>query len=138
MEDFGLARLHRESPLNSIWEGTGNVNCLDVLRALDREPESVEAFLAEVELAGGADPQLDRAVAALPGEIAAAEEGGARRVVERMALVLQGSLLVRHAPSAVADAFCASRLGRDAGLALGTLSPGLELAAIVERHRPLV
>ena len=137
VEDFGLARLHRESPLNSIWEGTGNVNCLDVLRALDREPESVEAFLAEVELAAGGDPRLDRAIAALPEQLASAEEGGARRLVERMALSFQASLLVRHAPSAVADAFCASRLERDAGLALGTLPPGPELAAIVERHRPL-
>ena len=113
------------------------MNALDVLRAVDREPAALEAFLAEVELASGAEPRLDAAVAALKDEVADREglEGRARRLVERLALVLQGSLLVRHGDPAVADAFCASRLG-GGGAVYGTLPPGLELAAIVDRHRP--
>ena len=137
VEESQLPRLFRESPLNSIWEGSGNVNALDVLRALAREPDSVSAFLAEVELAAGADARLDAAVARLRDELAddAELEPRARRVVERLALALQASLLVRHGDAAVADAFCASRLG-DGGSVYGTLPPGLELRSIVDRHRP--
>jgi putative acyl-CoA dehydrogenase len=137
VEESQLPRLFRESPLNSIWEGSGNVNALDVLRAVGREPESVEAFLAEVELAAGADARLDRAVAELKDELADPDDAElrARRLVERLALALQGSLLVRHGDPAVADAFCASRLGGGGGV-FGTLPRGLELGAIVERHRP--
>ena len=137
VEESQLPRLFRESPLNSIWEGAGNVNALDVLRALEREPESVAAFLAEVELAAGADTRLDRAVAELKDELADPGdiELRARRLVERLALALQGSLLVRHGDPAVADAFCASRLDAAGGV-FGTLPRGLELGAIVERHRP--
>jgi len=134
VEESGLPRLFRESPLNSIWEGAGNVNALDVLRALDRSPETAEAFLAELEPA--ADPRLDAAIARLRDELASPEEAAARRLVEAMALCLQGSLLVRHAPPEVADAFCATRLGGDGGLAYGTLPRGLDPDAIVERHRP--
>jgi putative acyl-CoA dehydrogenase len=135
VEESGMPRLYREAPLNSIWEGSGNVQALDVLRAMVREPESVEAFFAEVELAAGADPRLDAAVAALRGQLGdpAEAELRARRLVERMALVLQGSLLVRHAPAEVADAFCASRLGGDWGLAFGTLPAGTATGTIVER-----
>ena len=138
VEESILPRLYREAPLNSIWEGSGNVNALDVLRAMNREPESVAAFLAEVELAQGADPRFDRAFAGLKAELAdAAEpETRARRVVERMAVTLQGSLLLRYGDPAVADAFCASRLGADWGHTFGTLPPGPGLRAIVERHRP--
>ncbi len=138
VEESILPRLYREAPLNSIWEGSGNVNALDVLRAMAREPESVAAFVAEVELARGADPRLDRSIDALQGELSHPEdaEARARRVVELMALVLQGSLLVRHGEPSVADAFCASRLGGDWGKTFGTLNPGPMLAAIVERHRP--
>ncbi|MGI9113130.1 MAG: acyl-CoA dehydrogenase family protein [Gaiellaceae bacterium] len=137
VEESQLPRLFRESPLNSIWEGAGNVNALDVLRALEREPESVAAFLSEVELAAGADRRLDRALVELKDELADPEdiELRARRLVERLALVLQGSLLVRHGDPAVADAFCASRLD-SGGSVFGTLPRGLELGAIVERHRP--
>ncbi|WP_309238270.1 acyl-CoA dehydrogenase family protein [Actinoplanes aureus] len=135
VEDSGLPRLYRDAPLNSIWEGSGNVQALDVLRAMRRAPESVEAFLAEAGAAAGADRHLDAAVADLRERLADTSdpEARARRVVERMALVLQGSLLVRHAPAAVADAFCASRLGGDWGQTFGTLSPSADLAAIVER-----
>jgi putative acyl-CoA dehydrogenase len=136
VEESGLPRLYREAPLNSIWEGSGNVNALDVLRALAREPSTVDAFFAEVELAAGADPRLDAAVDRCRKAVAEADQAGARRLVESLALVLQGSLLVRHAPPAVADAFCATRLDGDWGHAFGTLPPGLDTAAIVSRATP--
>ncbi|NNJ04698.1 DNA alkylation response protein [Streptomyces sp. ICN441] len=134
-EASGMPRLYREAPLNGIWEGSGNVNALDVLRALTREPESLEAFRAEVDAAAGADRRLDEAWRGLRGELASTADAElrARRLVERLALVLQGSLLVRYAPPAVADAFCASRLGGDTGFAFGTLPPGTDLATILSR-----
>jgi putative acyl-CoA dehydrogenase len=138
VEDSGLPRLFRESPLNSIWEGSGNVNCLDVLRALSREPESLESLRAELREAAGADRRLDVAVADLEAELADPDdlELRARRLVEHMALCLQGSLLVRHAPAEVADAFCATRLGGEGGRAYGTLPRGIDLEEILQRHRP--
>ncbi|MFI8100158.1 acyl-CoA dehydrogenase family protein [Streptomyces sp. NPDC086023] len=137
VEESGLPRLLRESPLNSIWEGAGNVQALDVLRALQREPMALNAFLREVGLARGADHRLDAAVKGMLTELADLEgiEARARRLVERMALVLQGSLLVRFAPPEVADVFCASRLGGDWGSSFGTLPPTLDLGALVERAR---
>jgi putative acyl-CoA dehydrogenase len=137
VEESGLPRLLRESPLNSIWEGSGNVQALDVLRALQREPAALNAFLTEVGQARGADHRLDGAIKGLLTELADLDgiEGRARRLVERMALVLQGSLLVRWAPSEVADAFCASRLGGDWGSAFGTLPGSLDLRSVVERAR---
>jgi putative acyl-CoA dehydrogenase len=139
VEESGLPRLVRESPLNSVWEGAGNVQALDVLRALQREPMALDAYLREVGTARGADHRLDGAIKALLTELADLEgvEGRARRITERLALVLQGSLLVRFAPPEVADAFCASRLGGDAGAAFGTLPHTLNLASIVERARPV-
>ncbi|MFF4279956.1 acyl-CoA dehydrogenase family protein [Streptomyces kronopolitis] len=138
VEESGLPLLLREAPVNSIWEGAGNVQALDVLRALRREPEALNAFLTEIGAARGADHRLDRAIRAMLTELADLEgiEARARRLVERMATVLQGSLLVRHAPPEVADAFCASRLGGDAGAAFGTLPHTLDLAAVVARARP--
>src|SRR5271166_3116144 len=135
VEESGMPRLYREAPLASIWEGSGNVMSLDVLRALTRSPRSLEVFVAEVEQAAGADARLDRGVQALKQQFAdpATLETRARRVVESMALCLQGSLLVRHAPAAVADAFCASRLGGDGGLEYGTLPAGVDFASIIER-----
>jgi putative acyl-CoA dehydrogenase len=140
VEDFPMARVYREAPLNSIWEGSGNVNALDVLRALAREPGAWEAFRDELVLARGADTRLDQAVAALDNALAdpADLEVRARRLVEQLALTLQGSLLVRFAPPAVADAFCASRLGGDWGHTFGTLPPGADAHAIVERATPKV
>ncbi|MFF5900531.1 acyl-CoA dehydrogenase family protein [Streptomyces argenteolus] len=137
VEESGMPRLLREAPLNSIWEGSGNVQALDVLRALQREPGALDAFLTEVGKARGADHRLDAAIKDLLTELADldAVEARARRLVERMALVLQGSLLLRWAPPEVADAFCASRLGRDWGSAFGTLPHSLDLATIVERAR---
>jgi putative acyl-CoA dehydrogenase len=138
VEESIMPRLYREAPLNSIWEGSGNVNALDVLRAMDREPESVTAFIAEIEEARGAEPRLDRSIDDLKSDLSngAGAEAGARRLVERMAVVLEGSLLVRHGDPAVADAFCASRLGGDWGHSFGTLPQGLMLDAIVQRHLP--
>ncbi|MEU6421554.1 acyl-CoA dehydrogenase family protein [Streptomyces spiralis] len=139
VEDSGMPRLVRESPLNSIWEGAGNVQALDVLRALRREPQAFDAYLREVGRARGADHRLDAAIKNLLTELADLEgiEARARRLVERLALVLQGSLLVRYAPPEVADAFCAARLGGDGGAAFGTLPHTLPLAALVERARPV-
>ncbi|MFI6855112.1 acyl-CoA dehydrogenase family protein [Streptomyces sp. NPDC050416] len=139
VEESGLPRLVRESPLNSIWEGAGNVQALDVLRALQREPGALDAYLREVGQARGADHRLDGAIKNLLTELADLEgvEGRARRLAERLALVLQGSLLVRFAPPQVADAFCAARLGGDGGAAFGTLPHTLDLASVVERARPV-
>jgi putative acyl-CoA dehydrogenase len=139
VEESGMPRLYREMPLSSIWEGSGNVMALDVLRALSRSPEVLSAFLDEVDAAAGGDPRLDAFSAALRDEFTDLEaiELRARRVVERMALALQGSLLVRHAPAAVADAFCAGRLAGDSGLQYGTLPPAADVQAILERHTPL-
>ncbi|MFJ5224903.1 acyl-CoA dehydrogenase family protein [Streptomyces sp. NPDC088400] len=139
VEESGMPRLLRESPLNSIWEGSGNVQALDVLRALQREPEAMNAFLREIGKARGADHRLDGAIKGLLTELAdlTGIEARARRLVERMALVLQGALLVRWAPSEVADAFCASRLGGDWGTAFGTLPHTLDLASVVDRARPV-
>ncbi|WP_281155522.1 acyl-CoA dehydrogenase family protein [Streptomyces sp. HYC2] len=138
VEESGMPRLVRESPLNSIWEGAGNVQALDVLRALTREPQALDAYLREVGLARGADHRLDAAIKQLLTELADLEgaEARARRLTERLALVLQGALLVRYAPPDVADAFCASRLGGEWGAAFGALPHTLNLAAVVERARP--
>jgi putative acyl-CoA dehydrogenase len=136
VEESGMPRLYRESPLGSIWEGSGNVQCLDVLRAMVKSPDAVEAFFGEIAEAQGAEPRLDRYVADLRDELSDMEgiEARARRIVERMALALQGSLLVRHGDPAVADAFCASRLDGDWGGAFGTLPHGVDFARIIERH----
>jgi putative acyl-CoA dehydrogenase len=139
VEESVLPLLYREAPLNSVWEGSGNVNALDVLRALNREPEVLEAWLTEVGLARGADARLDRAVdgtLALLGDTSTLE-GSARRLAGQMAACLQGSLLVRFAPPEVADAFCASRLGTSYDGTFGTLDSG-SLKAIVERATPVV
>ncbi|MER7184314.1 acyl-CoA dehydrogenase family protein [Streptomyces hyaluromycini] len=137
VEESGLPRLVRESPLNSVWEGAGNIQALDVLRALQREPGALDAYLQEIGRAHGADHRLDRAVKDLFSELADLEgmEARARRLVERLATVLQGSLLVRFAPPEVADAFCASRLGNDWGSTFGTLPSTLDLTAVVDRAR---
>ncbi|MDE2572404.1 MAG: isovaleryl-CoA dehydrogenase [bacterium] len=138
VEESILPRLYRESPLNSIWEGSGNVNALDVLRAMEKEPETLDAYVAELSPAVGADRHLDAAMGRLHRELAERGqiEARARRVVEHMALVLQGALLVRYAPPAVADAFCASRLGGEWGHAFGTLPVTVAFGAILDRARP--
>ena len=139
IEDSDMPRLYREMPLLSIWEGSGNVAALDALRAVAREPHTLEAYLGEVERAEGADSRFDAALDRLKKELTSVDdlEHRARRVVEQLALVFQGSLLVRHAPAPVADAFCATRLDRDWGRAYGTLPVGLDLDAILERSGAL-
>jgi putative acyl-CoA dehydrogenase len=133
VEESGMPRLLRDSPLNSIWEGSGNVAALDVLRATVKEPEGLPAFLTECELARGGnrllDAQLDRLRSAAAPEEPQFE---ARRLVEDLAVALQASLLVRNAPPEVADAFCAGRLG-EGGRVYGTLPPGVDAPAVVER-----
>ena len=131
VEDSGLPRIYRQQPLLSIWEGSGNVVCLDVMRALEREPDSRDALLDEIRLAG--DPRID---ALAEHALADASEAQARRLVESLAVALQASLLVRFAPAAVADGFLSSRLAGGAA-AYGTLPPGIDFASIVERHRPI-
>ncbi len=130
--------MYRDIQIGTVWEGSGNVIALDVLRALNREPEGASAFLAQCDLAAGADPIFDahlirvrEGLVALAADPAVAE-WSARRVVEDMALALQASLLLRHAPPVVSDAFCAARLGAR-GLAFGDLPRGVDGATIVER-----
>jgi len=140
MEDSIMPRLFRESPINAIWEGSGNVQCLDMLRALRRNKGSLEVFLAEVELARGGDSRLDRFIDSLKEELRDQEgiEYRARHVVGKMALAFQGSLLVRFGTAAVADGFCASRLaGTAAGWLYGELPRGVDCAAIIERATPV-
>ncbi|MFJ9376584.1 acyl-CoA dehydrogenase family protein [Streptomyces sp. NPDC101455] len=136
VEDSGMPRHYREAPLLSIWEGSGNVNALDVLRALSRDAGPAEALFSELALAQGADARLDAAVNRLKNGLREATETGARRLVEQMALTLQASLLVRHAPAAVADAFCATRLAGDWGHAFGTLPDSADLDTILARALP--
>lgn len=139
VEDSIMPRLYREAPLNGIWEGSGNVICLDVLRAMFREEAAVPALLAELDAARGASAALDTAADALKDELADRNdmEARARGITERMAVALQGALLVRHAPAATADAFCASRLGaRWTGGAYGALPAGVDLGAILDRAQP--
>jgi putative acyl-CoA dehydrogenase len=135
VEESGLPRLYRQAPLNSIWEGSGNVIALDVLRAMGRSSESVAAVRAELEPALGADPRFDAAVKRLEAELGNPDDLAvrARRVASLLALCLQGSLLLRHADPAVADTFCASRLDGDWAPVLGTLGPRSPVSALVAR-----
>ncbi len=138
VEQSGMPRLYREAPLNSIWEGSGNVIALDVLRALAHEPQSLEAFYAELGLAAGANAAFDSFSDRLAAQLSDGQqlEFRARIIVEQMALALQGALLIQHAPAAVSEAFCAARLGDDRSLNYGTLPTGTDSAAIVDRHTP--
>jgi putative acyl-CoA dehydrogenase len=141
VETSGMPRMLREAPLNSIWEGSGNVNALDVLRALGRDPQSWQVVREELAASRGADARYDAALLDLDERVAAVAadpagaQASARALVERIALVLQGSLLIEHAPHEVADLFCATRLGDEGGACFGTLpgSSGKQQAAIVER-----
>jgi putative acyl-CoA dehydrogenase len=152
VEESAMPLIYRDAPLNSIWEGSGNVAALDVLRAIVSEPAGLTAFLAECELAAGSDTRLDAHLARARETTAAVlvgEDGRtvqerryetqfrARRIVEDLALALQASLLVRHAPGAVADAFCSARLGGDAGHAYGTLPAGVDARTIIGRALPV-
>ncbi len=135
VEDAMMPRLFRESPLNSIWEGSGNVICLDVLRAIANEPQSLEALWADIDAGRSGDRRLDKAASHLRDNWTrlAGEPTQARRLVEQLALLLQGSLLVRHSPAEVADAFCATRLEGDWGRAFGTLPSSVQFRTIIDR-----
>jgi putative acyl-CoA dehydrogenase len=136
VEESGMPRLFRESPLNSIWEGSGNVQCLDVLRAMIKNPDSLDAYFAEVA-EGASEPRIAAEADALRAELGDVTdiEARARRVVERMALLLQGSLMARYADEASADAFLSSRLDGSWGHAFGTLPGGTDFTRIIDRHR---
>jgi putative acyl-CoA dehydrogenase len=136
VEESILPRLYREAPLNSIWEGSGNVICLDVLRALAREPGAGDALIAELRLARGGDRRLDAAIDDAEAQLARPDEALARRLVESLAIALQGSLLVRYSHAAVTNAFCATRIAGDHGYAFGTLPPGLDVEAMLARAWP--
>ncbi|MGP0035261.1 MAG: acyl-CoA dehydrogenase family protein [Solirubrobacteraceae bacterium] len=138
VEDSGLPVLYRDAPLNSIWEGSGNVAALDVLRAVVKEPDGLPAFLAECELGGGADARLDAHIERVRSEasevfVLGEPQFEARRVVEDLAVALQASLLVRFASPAVADAFCAARLAGGSGRVYGTLPASVDAGAIIDR-----
>ena len=134
IEECILPRLYRESPVNSLWEGSGNVMCLDVLRAAMREPASIDVLFDEIQLAKGADPRLDDLATRVRAWLADEErERAARRITEGLALLLEGSLLFRHGSPAMADAFSASRLGADAARGFGALPAGVDIAAILGR-----
>ncbi len=139
-EEFIMARLYRDAPVNAIWEGSGNVQALDILRALQKSSYALDAWFAELALAEGASPELDRAVVALKNAITDREdpEYGARRLIEQLALTLQASLLLRAGCSAVSDAFMASRLSGQGDRNYGTLPKGIDIATILERADPLL
>jgi putative acyl-CoA dehydrogenase len=134
VEESAMPRLFRESPLNSIWEGSGNVICLDVLRALRRDPASVAALFAELDLSSGADPRLDATIADLRRQVADhPAEHTARRIAGRIARCLQASLLVRTSPSAVADAFVATRIVIEPSAVAGESTGQIDVAAVLAR-----
>jgi putative acyl-CoA dehydrogenase len=138
VEEGPIARLYREAPLNGIWEGSGNVICLDVLRSFEKAPDVLEAFFAEVAEPARAEPRLDRFLVHLKKDLAerATLEVRARRIVERLALALQAAGMIRHSDASASDLFCASRLGGDWGHAFGTLPAHKGLAALVDRACP--
>ncbi len=137
VEESVMPRLYREAPLNGIWEGAGNMVCLDVFRAIRHEPESLTVFFSELREARTADRRLDAFAAKLEQDLTDSvhREVQSRRLVEKMALAIQAALLVRHSPPAVAEAFCVSRLAGDWGRAFGTLPNGVALDDIVKRAR---
>lgn len=139
METHIMARLFRESPINAIWEGSGNVQCLDILRAIEKQPEVLDAYFTELGLSQGANRHLDRFIHHLQRAMqdTQALQYRARQLADGMALALQGALLVQHAPAYMADAFCAGRLADRSGLNTGTLPTGLDCAAIIGRAQPV-
>jgi putative acyl-CoA dehydrogenase len=140
VEESPLPRLYRDAPVNSIWEGSGNVQCLEMLRAVKKDAGTLEMTLQEIRAAQGGNTQFDDFVSRLERELTDSNqlEANARHIAELLALALQGSLLVRHAPSEVADAFCASRLAGGSGFAFGTLPAGTPFKTIIERSLPRI
>jgi putative acyl-CoA dehydrogenase len=136
IEEWPIARLYRQAPLNGIWEGSGNIICLDVLRVLSRTPLALDALLTEFDRAAGANLHLDRAVGALTDQVVRPDEAQARSVVESLALILQAVLLVQHAPSAVSDAFCGTRLSGDRSSTFGSAGTAVDVDTILARAMP--
>jgi putative acyl-CoA dehydrogenase len=136
IEEWPIARLYRQAPLNGIWEGSGNIICLDVLRVLSRTPLAIDTFLTEIDGAVQANPILNRAAVTLADRLVRIEEAEARSLVESFALVLQGALLVQHAPPAVADAFCATRLSGEKAWTFGSASMTTDTDSILSRAMP--
>jgi len=143
VEESPMPKLLRDSPLNSIWEGSGNIMALDVLRSLGREPGAFGAVLAEVEDLRGIDDRFDAALGDAASIVHGLADGDpddaqyvARLLAERLALLLQASLVLRHSPPPVVEAFLATRLGSNGGRAFGTLPSGIDGDAIINRHRP--
>jgi putative acyl-CoA dehydrogenase len=139
VEECVMPRLYREGPVNSIWEGAGNIMCLDVLRALERMPGATELLLREIAESAQAEKRLQTAAGRLERNLAGPawkDESQARTIVRDLVLAMQAALLLRHAPAAVAEAFCASRLGEEFGGTFGLLPPGIDCRAIVERAAP--
>lgn len=139
VEETVLPRIYREAPVNSIWEGSGNVQCLDVLRVLEKQPSAIDALFLELAQARGQNRHLDAHVERLKSAFfeRGTLEASARRLVEDVALALSASVLLRHAPASVSDAFCATRLGRERGFEYGTLPPAVDARALVERALPV-
>jgi putative acyl-CoA dehydrogenase len=139
VEEYVLARIYRELPVNSIWEGSGNIMCLDVLRALGRMPGAAELLARELTDAAHADKRLASVVGRLDRGLKAGEtdESQARAIVRDLILASQAALLLKHSPTAVAEAFCASRLGDEPGGTFGLLPPGTDLRFIADRAAPL-
>lgn len=135
IEESIMPRLYREAPLNGIWEGSGTVVCLDILRTLYKERDAIDAYITEIEQARGCDKRLDRYIESVKQLLLSFSfsECDARRITEQLALCLQAALLVRHAPTNTADAFCASRLGANWGYTFGTLPRGLPFSRLIER-----
>ncbi|MDG5501014.1 isovaleryl-CoA dehydrogenase [Marinobacter sp. BGYM27] len=140
MEDCIMPRLLRESPVNAIWEGSGNVQCLDTLRAMQKTPDALDAYFAEVSAATGSDKRFDQFLTRLKQDFSDQNhlQYRARNLVDRLALALQGSLLIRHSPHSIADAFCGSRLQATDGLNYGNLRTGADVGAIIQRATPVV
>jgi len=139
MEDSIMPRLFRESPINTIWEGSGNVQCLDMIRAMNRSPESLDAFMNEVHLAEGKHTLMDKALSDLKAELTDTSdiEYRSRRIVEKMALTIQASTLLQYGNAEVADAYCQARLnGSNQGWVYGTLPKGIDCASLIERAKP--
>lgn len=135
-----MPRLFRESPINSIWEGSGNVQCLDMLRAMNRNPGSLEAFMQELHKAQGKHTLMDAALDSLAAELENTDniEFRSRNIVGQMALAFQASTLLQSADESVAEAFCNARLGKNAGWVYGSLPPSVDCAYLIERASPKI
>jgi putative acyl-CoA dehydrogenase len=137
VEESPLPRLYRDAPLNSLWEGAGNIQCLDVLRSIDRDPDVLDALRGELAAAAGSNRVYDRFCRSLENATETNSEYTARTLVTRYALALQASLLIRAGHAAVADLFCSARLGEEMGMVSGCLPSTNGVAELLERAQPM-